>query len=135
MDLIKMARELGKNIQESEEYKKLYAAKEVNDNDQQLQKDIEGFNMIRMNLSNAMQEENRDEAKVQELNTKLNSAYTEIMKNPNMLAFNEAKQDIDRVMNGITTVLMCAVNGEDPETCEAFPESCGGSCSTCGGCH
>lgn len=135
MDLIKIARDLGKEIQNSDEYNKLKAAKETNDKDEALQKQIEEFNMVRVQLSTIMQDENKDEEKMQTLDKQLKELYTTVMGNPNMLAFNEAKQDIDKLMNGITTVLMASVNGEDPDTCEAYPASCGGSCGSCGGCH
>lgn len=136
MDVITMARELGKAIQSSEEYKKLNTAKEINDNDETLQKQIEEFNMIRVQLSTLMQDENKDEEKMKTLDGELKGLYATVMGNPNMLNFNEAKQDIDKLMNGITTILMACVNGDDPDTCEAYPASCGGSCSSCGGgCH
>lgn len=135
MDLIKMARDMGKEIQNGEEYKKLKDAKAANDNDEALQKQIEDFNMIRVQLSTAMQGEEKDEEKLQKLDSELKALYTEIMGNENMLNFNVAKQDIDKLMNGITTILTACVNGEDPDTCEAYPASCGGSCSSCSGCH
>lgn len=136
MDVITMARELGKAIQSSEEYKKLNTAKEINDNDETLQKQIEEFNMIRVQLSTLMQDENKDEEKMKTLDGELKGLYATVMGNPNMLNFNEAKQDIDKLMNGITTILMACVNGDDPDTCEAYPASCDGSCSSCGGgCH
>lgn len=135
MDLIKMARELGKAIQESEEYKVLEQAKALNDKDRELQEMIQSFNMTRVQISTAMQTEEPDEAKIKEYNEELKDKYTKIMANPNMLAFNAAKQEMDYIMNGISTILMAAVNGEDPETCDEHPASCGGSCSTCGGCH
>lgn len=135
MDLIKMAREMGKVLQQSEEYKKMQAAKEANDNDITLQNQIEEFNMLRVQLSTAMQSETQDEEKTRELDSRLKELYGTIMGNQNMLNFNIAKQDIDKLMSGITTVLTACVNGEDPDTCEAERSSCGGSCSSCSGCH
>lgn len=133
MDIIKMTRQLGKAIQESEQYKRLEAAKNVNDNDTNLQNQIEEFNMVRVKLSTAMQEENKDEDVVKKFDGELKAIYTAVMGNPNMLEFNDAKQDIDKMMNSITNILMMSVNGEDPETCPEEPENCSGSCSSCGG--
>lgn len=135
MDIIQMARELGAAIQASDEYKRLNASKELNDNDMELQKQIEEFNMVRVQLSTAMQDENKDEDAIKKYDGELKEIYTTVMGNKNMLEFNDAKQDIDKMMNSITNILMMSVNGEDPETCEAVPESCGGSCDSCGGCH
>lgn len=135
MDLVKMARDLGKAIQESPEYKRINTAKTLNDADIELQNMIEKFNMTRVELSNEMQAENKDEEKVAKLDKELKDTYTTVMGNKNMLEFNDAKQDIDKLMNQINTVLIAAVNGEDPETCDCEPQSCGGSCSSCSGCH
>lgn len=135
MDLLKMAREMGKVLQQSDEYKRMQIAKEANDNDLTLQAQIEEFNMLRVQLSTAMQAEVQDEEKTKELDSKLKELYTTVMGNQNMLNFNVAKQDIDKLMSGITTVLTACVNGEDPETCASEQASCGGSCSSCSGCH
>lgn len=135
MDIIKMTRELGKAIQESAEYKRLEASKDANDKDVELQNQIEEFNLVRVKLSTAMQEENKDEEAVAKYDKELKDIYTKVMGNKNMLEFNDAKQDIDKMMNSITNILMMSVNGEDPETCDAEPASCEGSCSSCSGCH
>ncbi|WMJ23104.1 YlbF family regulator [Paludicola sp. MB14-C6] len=135
MDIIKMARDLGKAIQESPEYKRINAAKAANDADVELQNLIEVFNMTRVKLSTAMQAEEKDEQLLAKLDKELKETYTTVMGNKNMLEFNDAKQDIDKLMNQINTILVAAVNGEDPETCEAESHSCGGSCSSCSGCH
>lgn len=136
MDLIKMTRDLGTAIQQSAEYKRIYAAKAANDADTDLQGMIEEFNMVRVQLSTAMQAEEKDEEKMAELDKNLKDIYANVMGNKNMLEFNDAKQDMDATMNQINTILGAALNGDDPETCEAQPESsCGGSCSSCSGCH
>ncbi len=136
MDIIKMARDLGKAIQDSAEYKRITAAKAANDADVELQNLIEVFNMTRVKLSTAMQAEEKDEELLAKLDKELKETYTTVMGNKNMLEFNDAKQDIDALMNGVNNILVASVNGEDPETCEAQPaESCGGSCSSCSGCH
>ena len=67
MDLERMARDLGKAIQGSEEYKALEAAKTANDADAELQELIEKFSMIRIKLSNEMQSETQDSDKFRRL--------------------------------------------------------------------
>ena len=133
MDLIKLAREMGKAIQESEEYAKLRAAQEANDNDEVLQDLIGRFNLKRMELNNLLANDEKDEEKLNKANLELRGLYQDVMKNENMVAYNEAKNSMDAVMNQINAVLVMSVNGEDPETCDPTP-SCTGSCATCGGC-
>lgn len=136
MDLVKMTRDLGTEIQNSTEYKRITAAKIANDADIDLQNLIEQFNMTRTRLSAIMQAEDKDEELLASLDSELKLTYTTVMGNKNMMEFNEAKQDIDKLMNQINTVLVAAVNGEDPQTCDENPPSCSGDgCSSCSGCH
>ena len=135
MDLIRMARDFGKEIQSSDEYIALAAAQQAADEDQEPQQMIQEFNLIRVKLSTAMQAEDQDEEKVKELDKTLKDTYTKVMGNPNMMQYNIAKQDVDSLMNQINGILMLCVNGEDPETCDPTAHSCGGDCSGCSGCH
>lgn len=130
MDIIEMTRKLGVAIQEEPSYIAYQAARAANDEDEALQKLIGEFNMLRISLSN---ENGENEKKTEELNEKLRACYHEIMQNENMQAFNQAKDDLDRLVNQITTIITLCVNGEDPETCES--SGCSGSCSGCSGCH
>jgi cell fate (sporulation/competence/biofilm development) regulator YlbF (YheA/YmcA/DUF963 family) len=135
MAIIDLARQMGKEIQASEEYKALNHAKEVNDQDEALQDSIGKFNLKRIELSTAMSAEKKDDDKIAELDRELKAIYQSIMQNPNMVAFNNAKQAMDQMMNEVTTILMLCVNGEDPDTCSPDLSGCSGSCATCGGCH
>jgi hypothetical protein len=56
------------------------------------------------------------------------------MSKPNMVAFNQAKGEMDRMLAEINNIITASANGEDPETCPAQP-GCSGECSSCGGCH
>ena len=135
MDLIRMTRDLAKEIQASEEYRNYVAAREANDKDEALQEMIEEFNLIRVKLSAAMQKDPQDSDEVERLDKELRASYTRVMGNPNMMNFNIAKEEIDTLMNTINGILMMTVNGEDPETCDPSAHSWSGSCDSCGGCH
>lgn len=134
MDLIKQAREMGKMIQASEEYKRLQAAKEKNDNDTELQDLIGQFNLKRMELNNQLAKSDKDDEKLDKLNHEMRDLYQKVMTNQNMNEYEQAKNEMDMLMNQVNTILVMCVNGEDPDTCDPAP-SCTGSCSTCGGCH
>lgn len=134
MDIIQMTRELCKALQESEEYKALKAAQEACDADAELQDEIGQFTLIRMQLTNASQAEEKDDAKIRELNGQLMAVYTSVMGNEHMMAYNVAKNELEEITNQINGILTMTLNGEDPMTCE--PSSCSGNCSSCGGsCH
>ena len=134
MDIIAMARELGKAIQQDERYKRIDAAKTANDKDEELQQLIQKFNMKRSELSVEMAQENKNPEKLNQLDRELKAVYQEVMQNPNMAEFNAAKVEVDDMMNYISTILYGAVNGEDPDTIEP-QQSCRGDCAGCAGCH
>ena len=69
MDVIQMARELGKMIQLDGRYLEYVSAKEKNDNDADLQQMIGEFNLKRMELNNEMSKADKSEEKLAKLDT------------------------------------------------------------------
>lgn len=134
MTIIEMAREMGKLIQESDEYKALMEARTASDNDEELQKQIGEFNLVRMKMEIESSKPEPDQDKIGELNEQLMSIYTAVMESENMVAFNKAKDVVDHLMNHVTAILTAAVNGEDPDTYDP-DAACTGDCCSCGGCH
>lgn len=134
MDIIELAREIGRKIQSDNMYLKLKIAKQNSDEDKELQDLIGEFNLKRMAINNEATKDERDEKKIQELNIELRELYSKVMKNENMAAYNIAKQEMDSVLKRVTAIIMQSAEGEDPETTD-YEESCTGSCSSCSGCH
>lgn len=132
-EIIRMARDMGKAIQASDEYQVFTVAKDTADADESLQAGIGEFNLKRVAINEEMQKSDKDMAKIQKLNQELQQIYTDVMGNQHMMAYNVAKQNLDALMSQVTGILTLCVQGEDPETCE--PASCAGDCSSCGGCH
>ena len=133
MTIIEMAREMGKVIQQSDEYKALMEARTASDNDEELQKQIGEFNLVRMKMEIESGKPEPDQNKINELNEQLMSIYTQVMESENMVAFNKAKDVVDHLMNHVTAILTAAVNGEDPDTyeiptspCDESPDSSAG---------
>ena len=133
MNVFEITRQLGKAIQQDETYIKYNLAKEANDQDAELQNLIGEFNLLRIALNNEMTKEEKDDAKMKEINDKIRECYTTIMQNSNMIAYNQANAELDAMMKKVIGILDLCLQGEDPDTCE--PSECTGSCSTCGGCH
>lgn len=134
MDIITMARELGKAVQQEEAYKNYMAAKEANDNNEELQKLIGDFNLTRMNLNQEMSNPEKTEEKIRELDEKLKSIYAQIMGDDGMMAFNTAQNELEQLVSEVQQIIAMCANGEDPDTCEV-QHGCSGSCESCGGCH
>ncbi|MBQ8058162.1 MAG: YlbF family regulator [Ruminococcus sp.] len=134
MDLIALARQMGHAIQEEKAYKDLRTAQTAADNDKELQDLIGEFNLKRMAINNEACKEERDEEKLRALNEEMRSSYAKIMSNENMIAYNDAKTQLDTIMQRVMAIITQSADGEDPDTTD-FSSSCTHDCSTCGGCH
>ena len=136
MDVLNAARELAKALQESEAYIAMSKAREENDKNLELQEKISNFNLKKIALNRETAKEDRNSDKISTLDREIREAYQDIMNDPNMKAYSEAKGKVDELMKKIEFVLGMALNGADPETVEV-PEStgCSGNCSSCAGCH
>ncbi len=135
MDIITMARELGKAIQQEEAYIKLHEVQSKADADSELQSLIGEFNLKRMAINNEASKKERDQDKLSSLNTEMREVYSKIMSNENMIAYNEAKDAFDAIANRVLAIVQQSAEGADPETADYSQSSCSGSCETCGGCH
>lgn len=132
MDLIAMTRELGKELQRDERFTALMVARDANDRDEELNAIMGKLQLVRMSYNNEYGKPDKNEQKLAAYEDEFNALFDKAMKNPNMMAFEAAREAMDALMKEITGILsMCAV-GEDPETCEPEHE-CGGECSSCGG--
>ena len=136
MDIIELARDLGKKIQEDDRFIAMHVASQQCDADEALQNMIGEFNLKRMAINNEAQKEDRSEETLRTLNDELRAVYAEIMQNPNMAAYNNAKNELAALVQRVTTVITMSADGEDPDTCDCDSCGCGGNCSSCGGgCH
>ena len=134
--LVEMAIDLGCQLQEDSRYLALRAAQQAADEDEQLQKLIGEFNLKRMaiNAEEQKAEEEQDAEKLRTLNGALRSVYADIMQNEHMIAYNEAKEPFDALVQKINTAIALAAQGQDPAAA-AEESGCTGNCASCGGCH
>lgn len=129
MDIIEKARELGELLKEDDRCKRLQAAKAANDLDTSLQKLIGEFNLKRLALDNELQSEHIDRDKAKALETELRQLYAQVMANPAMAEYTEAKQAVDELTGHINSIIQSSITGE-PEA-----QGCSGGCEGCAGCH
>lgn len=138
MDIIKLTRELGAAIQQDERYINFNKAKEANENDAALNELMNKLQLVQMNYQVEASKETPDAEKMQGYEAEFNTIYTQLIENENMKAYDEARAEVDAMMNYIMQILGLCVNGADPATCEPAPaheHDCNGSCGSCGGCH
>lgn len=138
MDLIAKVRELGAAIQEDERYLNFRKAQQASEADTALNELIAKFQLAQASFQYEAGKEDKDDAKLQQLDTELGQLYGQIMASPTMGEYEAAANEIDAMMKYINGILTLCIQGEDPATCEPPKEEehhCGGECSSCGGCH
>lgn len=135
MDIIELTREIGRELQKDERYLAMRKASEDCDGDAVLQNMIGDFNLKRMAINNEANKDERDDDKLQQLNNELRLLYGQIMQNDHMQAYNAAKQDLDALLNRVSSIISQCAEGADPDTVDYEESSCGGNCASCGGCH
>lgn len=134
MDIMEMTRELGRAIQNDDRYIAYNLAKQVNDEDKELNEDIDRFSGLRSELTKAMSAEDKNTDLIKQLDEDIKSTYQKIMSNKNMIVFQGAQKALEDLITNINQIITMCANGEDPDTCQPST-GCTGSCSTCGGCH
>ncbi len=138
MDIIQMARDLGTAIQQDPRYKAYEAAKEKNDSNLELQKRIADFHALKADINAEQRKPDADRARIQKMNDDLRDLFMSINNDPDMVAFEAAREGMDAVLDSINFIITAAANGKDPQTCPDTPPemcSCGaGGCAGCAGC-
>ena len=86
MDVISLARQLGKAIQQDESYIKMMHCAQVNDEDQELQDLIGQFNLKRVDLNNEINKSDKDQSRIDALNEEVRELYGKLMTNTSMTA-------------------------------------------------
>ncbi|MBQ8515391.1 MAG: YlbF family regulator [Ruminococcus sp.] len=136
MTVDEAVRSLGKSIQEDCRYKRYENAKKSNDADAELQQQINEFQLRRMNYHHESEKEQPDAEKLASWEKELDSMYNGILEHPGMKEFQEAKLELDAMMQEVDAIISLCLNGEDPETCHPSLGGCSGNCASCGGsCH
>ena len=113
MDCIDLFKRAAMALQTDPRYLALDQARKLNDNDEELQNMIGEFNLARMDLNNEIGKSERSDARISELNEKVNDLYGKIMADEGMVAYNEAKKDCENLVNYIDTIINSAI-AKDP---------------------
>ena len=113
MDMIELAREIGRQLQKDERYLNMRAVSAQCDKDEELQELIGEFNLKRIAISNETQSDTRDDEKLRRLNGEMRHIYARIMQNENMTAYNRAKEEMDHLLQRISAIISQSADGED----------------------
>ena len=115
-------------FRDSEPVARYLNAKEMYMSDGKLVALINQYNVQAQLLRDEGAKEERDDALIAEITAKLKEIYDEILRNENMIAVQNAEQEINMILDGINRGLMSVVRPEDAG-------GCSGNCSSCGSCH
>ncbi len=135
MDPIELFKKAAAALQTDSRYLALDAARRASDADEKLQAQIGEFNLARLDLNNEIGKDDRDDEKIATLNDKVNELYSAIMSSDSMVAYNEAKTEVEGLIGYIDAIINTAMNGGDPMSVMPPEQGCTGSCSSCAGCH
>lgn len=136
MEIIELARQLGAAIQKEEAYIAFHKAKEINEQDDELNELINKIQLVHMSYQHEAAKDDANEEKLAAYDKEFTDVYRQVMANPNMQNFEKAKEGLDVLMKQITGILSLCAQGEDPATCEYKEASCSGNCASCsGGCN
>lgn len=135
MDCIDLFKKAAAAMQTDPRYLELDAARRENDADTELQNMIGEFNLARLDLNNEASNAEPDNARIADLNKKVNDLYSQIMASEGMVRYNTAKAECEALVSHIDAIINTAMNGGDPMTVNPPQGGCTGSCATCGGCH
>lgn len=115
-------------FRDSEPVTRYLNAKEMYMSDGRLVALINKYNVEAQLLRDEGAKEERDDALIGEITARLKDLYDEIMRNENMIAVQNAEQEINMILDGINRGLMAVVRPEDAGGCT-------GNCSSCSSCH
>ncbi len=132
--LLAMAIDLATQLQADPRCEAVLAATKAADEDETLQKLISEFNLKRIAINTEEGKEEADGEKIRQLNQELRETYAAVMAHEKMMAYNQAKGDLDVLVNKIHFAINLAVQGQDPNLA-AQESACSGDCGSCGGCH
>lgn len=136
MDLINLAKNLGAEIQKSDEYTE-YKIKEQNvECNKELQEMIENFNLKKASINEEISKEEVNHETIDKLNAEISDLYSKIMGNETMKKFNISKEKFENTLRKINYIITASASGQDPYTVNTDElSSCTGSCSSCSGCN
>jgi cell fate (sporulation/competence/biofilm development) regulator YlbF (YheA/YmcA/DUF963 family) len=110
------------------EYK---AAKENYENDKNIISKINEYNVQASILEQESTKPEKDTLLIESIRKRVNELYNEITEKESMKRMTAAEDKLSMIFSEINVGLQSVINPEGM----CHDDGCGGSCSTCGGCH
>lgn len=129
MDILEMAKELGKAIADSDLMAAVKKAEDVQNNDEKAQQLIGEYNLKRMQLAQRVQKEDVTQEELEAVQKELSDEFDKLMQYSVISDYITARKELDAVLEQVNNVISFYVTGKTPDG------GCSGSCSSCSGCH
>ena len=128
MDILDAAKEIGIALEQSEEFKQLDEATKIQNNDDEAQRLIGEYNLVRLQLMQKMQGKDMTDEQLNQIRMQLADEFDKLMQYEIIKNYIDAKEKFDNLYNKVKNVIDFYASGEKSG-------GCSGNCSTCGGCH
>ena len=125
--IFEKARELGELIRESETKKRSDATSKALLEDEEAKSLIDNYNRIREEKMAEYAGKTPTQEEAQAVNDYLQQEFEKLTVNSIIKEYLEAARDYEMLLGRMDGILKHFIAGEQ--------DGCGGSCSTCGGCH
>jgi len=128
-EIIEKARELGKMLADSDEFKALKGAEELQLADKEAQELMMEYATKREELGAKAAEENLTKEDFENIQKEAEEAFNKLLTNANIKRYIEANGAFKTLVDQVNAIIAFYVKGEEQSG------SCSGNCSSCGGCH
>lgn len=123
-EILMQAKKLGEMLAASDETRRVAAAEEKQSADEKAQKLIQDYNQFRESLMAKIRDEKPSNEELKGYQEELAKRFEEVSAYPVIAEYLVARQNYEAMIQQV----MNLVSG-------AGESSCGGSCSSCSGCH
>ena len=123
-EILTKAQELAEMIKTSKEYLLAKETENIQANDEKAQEMIKEYNEKRRDIAVKMQYGQMSEEETEALRKEINEAFDKLMSYDVIKNYVEAQKDFEILNQQVMNIISGAANG-----------GCGGSCSSCSGCH
>ena len=136
MDMIEMAREIGRTLQQDERYIRATNDSQLVNASEELKKMISDFDDVRAKMEFEMaQAKGQMNDTIMDLDEQMHAHYDRIYSHPLMVNYEASRKELEALVNYMMKIITASANGQNPDTVlEEEDVNCTGSCSTCGGC-
>ncbi len=126
-EILEKAKELGTMLAESNELKHFRAMETVFYSDAEAQKALNHYQEKRDEITGKMREQEMSPEALRAFQEELQACMAELTKNKVVNDYLEAKSAFNQIVTQVNGIISYCIEGEE--------SGCGGSCSSCSGCH